>query len=113
MAVNTTNSSALAMMNQYKLNLAANKDAAQDLNPAPDEAGDNADYQVRISEQAMQLARQEKIRTAYDMTPAVGQETDAALNHSRFEVSTRNRAEAMQLAEQTRGATRHGLEVVA
>jgi len=113
MAVNTTNSAGLSVLNQYKLNLAANQDVAQDMSPAPEEAGENEAYQVRISEQALQLAQQEKIRNAYDLTPPVAQETDAALNRSRFEVTTQNRTEATQLAVQNRNAARYGIEVVA
>jgi hypothetical protein len=112
MAVNTTNSGGLSLLNLYKLNLAANKDVVQDLSPAPEEADENEAYQVRISEQALQLAQEAKIRNGYDMTPTE-QETDPALNRSRFAINTQNRTETTQLAAQNRSAARYGIEVVA
>ncbi|MCJ7602112.1 MAG: hypothetical protein MUO63_11515 [Desulfobulbaceae bacterium] len=86
MAVHRPNSADLSLMNLYKLNLAANQDLAQEMSRTPEETSENEAYQVRISEQAQQLAQEAKIRNGYDRTPPTEQETDPALNRSRFEL---------------------------
>lgn len=113
MAVQTPNSTGLSVTNLYKLNLAANKDLAEDSRQAPDKVAENEAYQVRISEQAQQVANEAKIRTGYDLTPPTAQEVDPALNRSRFELNTQNRAVTTELALQNRDAGRYGIELVA
>ncbi|RJX27146.1 MAG: hypothetical protein C4531_14315 [Desulfurivibrio sp.] len=112
MAVNTTNSAALAMMNQYKLNMAATLDEARELSSLPDRAGDNRDYEVRLSAEALQLAQQEKIRHAHDLTPPTALETEATLSRSRFEFTTQH-METTHLARQNQAEASNGIEVVA
>jgi hypothetical protein len=101
MAVHRPNSAGLSAMNLYKLNLAANQDLAQDMSRASEKTAENEAYQVRISEQAQQLAQEAKIRNGYDMT-STEQKTDPALNRSRFELNTQNR-----------GAGRYSVELIA
>lgn len=113
MAVHTPNSAALSVTNLYKLNLAANQDMAKDISQAADKVAASEAYQVRISEEAQQVAQEAKSRNGYDITPPPAQEIKPALNRSRFELNTQNRAETPQLALQNRGAARQGIELVA
>ena len=113
MAVQTPNSTGLSVTNLYKLNLAANKDLAQDMNREQEKTAENEADQVRISEEAQQLAQQAKIRTAFDMTPPPAQAIEPALNRSRFELNTQNMAATSQSAVQNRAAGRFGIELVA
>ncbi len=107
------NSAGFSATNLYKLNLESNKDLAQDMNREQEKTAENEAYQVRISEEAQQLARQAKIRTAYDITPPPAQAIEPALNRSRFELNTQNMAATSQAAGQNRDADRFGIELVA
>lgn len=113
MSVHTPNSAGFSATNLYKMNLASNKDLAQDMNQPQEKTAENGDYQVRISEEAQQLSQQAKIRTGYDMIPPTAQATEPALNRSRFEITTQNMAATAQLAAQNSAAVRNGIEVVA
>ncbi|MBU4262754.1 MAG: hypothetical protein KKC76_12935 [Proteobacteria bacterium] len=113
MSVHTPNSAGFSATNLYKMNLTSNKDLAQDMSQTQEKTAENGDYQVRISEEAQQLAQQAKIRTGSEMAPPTVQETEPALNRSRFEITTQNMAVAAQLAVQNSAAVRNGIEVVA
>jgi hypothetical protein len=113
MSVHTPNSAGFSATNLYKMNLASNKELAQDMSQTQEKTAGNGDYQVRISEEAQQLAQQAKIRTGADMAPSTSQATEPALNRSRFDVTTQNMAITAQLAGQNSAAVRNGIEVVA
>lgn len=113
MAVHTPNSAGFSASNLYKLNLASNKDLAQAMNREQEKTAENEAYEVRISEEAQQLAQQAKIRTAFDMTPPPARAIEPALNRSRFELNTQNMAATSQSAVQNKAAGRFGIELVA